>query len=98
MPAWRASTAPDLVGSITKQQVSGPNRMGCAARSRLLAVAGLFRAAFLRTRLAPFNAPGSPVTYAACATGLAWMYSWQGAQTPRVLRRIRAMCAAHAGR
>ena len=32
--------------------------MGCAARSRLLAVAGLFRAAFLRTRLAPFSAPG----------------------------------------
>jgi hypothetical protein len=24
MPAWRARTAPDLVGSITKQQVSGP--------------------------------------------------------------------------
>src|SRR5260370_5966211 len=24
IPAWRASTAPDLVGSITKQQVSGP--------------------------------------------------------------------------
>ena len=24
MPAWRASTAPDLVGSITKQTVSGP--------------------------------------------------------------------------
>ena len=32
--------------------------MGCAARSRLLAVAGLFRAAFLRTRRAPFSAPG----------------------------------------
>ncbi len=24
MPAWRASTAPDLVGSMTKQTVSGP--------------------------------------------------------------------------
>jgi hypothetical protein len=24
MPAWRASTAPDLVGSITKHTVSGP--------------------------------------------------------------------------
>src|SRR6266498_3071614 len=26
IPAWRASTAPDLVGSITKQQVPGPSK------------------------------------------------------------------------
>jgi hypothetical protein len=46
--------------------------MGCAARSRVLADAGLFRAAFLRTQRAPFSALGSPVTYAAFATGFAW--------------------------
>ena len=42
--------------------------------SRILSP-GLFRAAFLRTQRAPFDALGSPVTYAACATGVAWMYS-----------------------
>ena len=41
-----------------------------------------------RTRRAPFSAPGSPVIYAACVTGFAWMYSWQAAQTMSVLRRI----------
>jgi transposase InsO family protein len=35
--------------------------------------AGLFRAAFLRTQRAPFDALGSPVTYAVFAMGLAWM-------------------------
>jgi hypothetical protein len=36
---------------------------------------------------------------AACATGFAWMYSWQSvsAQTMMVLGRIRAISAAHAG-
>jgi hypothetical protein len=34
---------------------------------------GLFRAAFLRTQRAPFDALGSPVTYAVFAMGLAWM-------------------------
>ncbi len=34
---------------------------------------GLFRAAFLRTQRAPFDALGSPVTYAVFATGFAWM-------------------------
>ena len=59
--------------------------------------AGLFRAAFLRTQRAPFDALGSPVTYAVFATGFAWMWSWQAAQTMSVLRRILAMRAAHAG-
>src|SRR4051794_26014798 len=40
---------------------------GWAAR-RGPAVAGLFRAAFLRTQRAPFDALGSPVTYAVIAT------------------------------
>jgi hypothetical protein len=44
-----------------------------------------------------FDAPGSPAIYAACVTGLAWMCSWHAAQTMRVLRRILAMSAAHAG-
>ena len=35
--------------------------------------------------------------YAAMVTGLAWMASWQGWQTTRVLRRFLAMRAAHAG-
>jgi transposase InsO family protein len=35
--------------------------------------AGLFRAAFLRTQRAPFDALGSPVTYAVFTMGLAWM-------------------------
>jgi putative transposase len=34
---------------------------------------GLFRAAFLRTQRAPFDALGSPVTYAVFAMGFAWM-------------------------
>jgi transposase InsO family protein len=34
---------------------------------------GLFRAAFLRTQRAPFDALGSPVTYAVFAIGFAWM-------------------------
>jgi putative transposase len=45
----------------------------------------------------PFDALGSPVTYAVFATGFAWMWSWHGAQTMRVLRRIFAMRAAYAG-
>ena len=34
---------------------------------------GLFRAAFLQTQRAPFDALGSPATYAVCAMGFAWM-------------------------
>src|SRR5690242_315852 len=56
---------------------------------------GLSRAASLRTRRAPFGAPGSPAIYAACGTGFAWIQSWQGAQTMSVLRRIFAMRTAH---
>jgi hypothetical protein len=41
-------------------------------------VVGLSRAASLRTQRALFGALGSPVTYAAFATGFAWMCSWQG--------------------
>src|SRR5215469_2842497 len=48
-------------------------------------------------RRAPLGAPGSPAIYAASATGVAWMCSWHGAQTMSVLRRIRAIRAAHAG-
>ena len=69
---------------------------GWAAR-RGPAVAGLFRAAFLRTQRAPLDALGSPVTYAVFATGFAWMWSWQEAQTMSVLRRFFAMRDAHAG-
>ncbi len=58
---------------------------------------GLFRAASLQTRRAPFSAPGFPAIYAACVTGVAWMCSWQASQTMSVLRRILAMSAAHAG-
>ena len=34
---------------------------------------GLFRAAFLRTQRAPFDALGSPANYAVFAMGFAWM-------------------------
>ena len=44
-----------------------------------------------------FRASGSPAIYAACATGFAWIQSWQAAQTMSVLRRIFAMRAAHTG-
>ena len=58
---------------------------------------GLFRAASLQTRRAISDAPGFPAIYAACATGFAWIQSWQVAQMMRVLLRIFAMRAAHAG-
>jgi len=45
----------------------------------------------------PFGAPGFPAIYAACVTGVAWMWSWQVAQMMSVLRRILAMSSAHAG-
>src|SRR6266568_7783277 len=45
---------------------------------------GLFRAASLQTQRAPFNALSFPAIYAACATGAAWMCSWQSAQTMSV--------------
>ena len=57
----------------------------------------LFRAALLRTTRTRFRVCGSPMIYAAVVTGLAWMASWQGWQTTRVLRRFLAMRAAHAG-
>src|SRR5271165_6915149 len=44
-----------------------------------------------------FRASGFPAIYAACATGFAWIQSWQTAQTMSVLRRFFAMRAAHAG-
>jgi hypothetical protein len=44
-----------------------------------------------------FRASGFPAIYAACVTGFTWIQSWQAAQTMRVLRRIFAMSAAHAG-
>ena len=72
--------------------------MGCAARSRVqLCWNGPSRAASPPNRRAPFGAPGSPVVYAAFATGFTWMWSWQSAQTVSVLRFILAMRAAHAG-
>jgi len=55
------------------------------------------RVASLRTGLAGFPAPGSPVIYAVSARTVAWMVSWQGWQTMSVLRRFLAMSAAHAG-
>src|SRR5690349_24781489 len=89
--------APDHRTAPPRGDTAGvPRATGWAAR-RGPAVAGLFRAAFLRTQRAPFDALGSPVTYAVFATGLAWMWSWQAAQTMSVLRRILAMSPAHAG-
>ena len=58
---------------------------------------GLFRAASPEPGVHRFGAPGSPAIYAACATGFAWIQSWQVPQTMSVLRRILAMRAAHAG-
>jgi hypothetical protein len=63
--------------------------MGCAARSRARGC-GPFRVAFPRTRRAPLGAPGSPVSYAACTTGFAWMHAWQAAQTMSVFGRRSA--------
>src|SRR5690349_22155649 len=65
--------APDHRTAPPRGDTAGvPRATGWAAR-RGPAVAGLFRAAFLRTQRAPFDALGSPVTYAVFATGLAWM-------------------------
>src|SRR5260370_41801433 len=99
MPSWLAATRALREVSITNTLVVSVNRMGCAARSR-----GRFG------RLRAFSAQpssepgghlsvhqGSPVTYAACATGLAWMYSWQGAQATKGFGPIRAISGAHAG-
>src|SRR5258707_379704 len=75
-----ARPGPHRPGRVARQAEPRPrrsppryDRMGCAARSRVLVDAGLFRAAFLRTQRAPFGALGSPVIYAAFATGFAWM-------------------------
>jgi site-specific recombinase XerD len=58
----------------------------------------LGRAASLRTTRAPFDARGSPVTYAVIAAGCPWwIASWHGWQTTRVFLRFRAMSAAHPG-
>jgi hypothetical protein len=46
--------------------------------------AGLFCAASLRTRRAPFSAPGSPAIYAVCATGFAWTQSFPAALAENV--------------
>ena len=44
-----------------------------------------------------FQRTGLSSDYAVCVTGFAWMTSWQGWQTTRVLRRFLVMRAAHAG-
>src|SRR5664280_1135257 len=94
--AGRDGGAEQGPGRAHRDHHGADHRIGCAARWfpwwKLL-----FRAALLRTTRAPFNARGSPVTYAAFVTGLAWMTSWQAAQTTRVLRRLVAMNVAHAG-
>ena len=74
------------------------DRVGCAARS-------VFTCCELRPfprSLPPnpagaFERTGLSSDYAACVVGFAWMTSWQGWQTTRVLRRFLAMRAAHAG-
>ena len=53
----------------------------------------LFRAALLRTTRARFRARSSPVTYAA-VVGLAWMTSWQAAQTTRGQAQAVEACAS----
>ena len=56
--------------------------------------AGLFCAASLRTRRAPFSAPGSPAIYAACATGFAWIQSFPAALAENVKYHF-GFCIAH---
>ena len=58
-----------VLGKYSSQQ---DGLRGEVPGSRILSP-GLFRAAFLRTQRAPFDALGSPVTYAVFATGFAWM-------------------------
>jgi transposase InsO family protein len=57
---------------LTDYQVQQDGLRGEVPGSRIVN-AGLFRAAFLRTQRAPFDALGSPVTYAVFTMGLAWM-------------------------
>ena len=74
IPAFtRATTCPPA--SRIAEISSWPGRVGCTATATcpLYAATGLFRAASLRTRHAPFSAPGFLAIYAACATGFAWM-------------------------
>jgi len=58
---------------------------------------GLFRAASLRTGLARFPGITALQRLRRVRDGVAWMVSWQGWQTTRVLRRFLAMRAAHGG-
>jgi hypothetical protein len=57
---------------LTEYQAQQDGLRGEVLGSRIVNP-GLFRAAFLRTQRAPFDALGSPVTYAVFAMGLAWM-------------------------
>ena len=57
---------------LTDYQVQQDGLRGEVPGSRFVNP-GLFRAAFLRTQRAPFDALGSPVTYAVFAMGFAWM-------------------------
>ena len=61
-----------LQAVLTEYQAQQDGLRGEVPGSRIVN-AGLFRAAFLRTQRAPFDALGSPVTYAVFAMGFAWM-------------------------
>ena len=87
-----ASRWPGIAGRKAEQGRL-PGEVPCSCWMNL----GLFRAASLQTGRARFRASGFPAIYAACATGFAWIQSWHAAQTTRVLRRVFAMSAAHAG-
>ena len=77
-----------------RRRVGWGARRGSAFTSGEL---GPFRTASLRTRLRSFTAPGSPASYAACATGFAWMCSWHGAQTTSARRPAPGARAGRAG-
>src|SRR5260370_13123167 len=44
-----------------------------------------------------FHRNGLSSDYAVCVTGVAWMAAWQARQATRVLRRLLAIRAPHAG-
>jgi hypothetical protein len=70
---------------------------GWAARRGPVPGAGPFPRSLPPNPAGAFQRTGLSGDYAAFAAGLAWMCSWQSAQTMSVLRRIFAMRAAHAG-
>jgi hypothetical protein len=98
-PRWARNRADYALPAGGANAAVERRRVGCTARSPITFV--VVWAFSVQPPSEPgvhrFNAPGSPAIYAACAIGLAWIQSWQGAQTMRVLRRILAMRAAHAG-